>query len=225
MRRTSASAKTRISTPVRWVMLVDLRKCIGCGKCRSVCSQLNNTPWRKVIEKIEVHNSVIKRFYLSMACMHCANPPCMKVCPTKATFQRNDGIIDIKYDLCVGCGACIMACPYHARSIISREKLTMQDGRILEIPDRIGISSKCNFCRPVIDAGLAKGLRPGIDEEATPGCVTHCISGALQFGNYHDQDGELHKIILEHETVRLHEEMGTDPGVYFIIDSHPITHK
>lgn len=217
MEKTPGPCEAR-TTQTRWVMLVDLRKCIGCGKCRSVCSQLNNAPWRTVIERVLAHNGVEKRFFLSMACMHCANPPCLRVCPTKATYQRSDGIVDVRNDICVGCGACIMACPYRARNMLSREKLTMQDGHILDIPDRIGISSKCNFCRPVIDAGLAKGMNPGIHEEATPRCVTHCISGALYFGNIYDRESEVHKITAENETMRFHEEMGTDPGVYFIID-------
>jgi phenylacetyl-CoA:acceptor oxidoreductase subunit 1 len=203
---------------IRWVMLVDLRKCIGCGKCRTVCSQTNNISWRRVIEKTERTSSGLKRFYLSMACMHCANPPCLKVCPTKATFQRSDGIVDVRCEICVGCGACIMACPYKAREILNSEKLSMNGIEIHEWPDRIGVSTKCNFCRPIIDTGLSKGLKPGSDEDATPRCVTHCISGALSFGNVNDPKDEVYKIISDHKTLRLREELGTEPGVYFIIE-------
>jgi phenylacetyl-CoA:acceptor oxidoreductase subunit 1 len=146
--------------------------------------------------------------------MHCQKPACLEVCPTGATYRRPDGIVDINLDLCVGCGSCIVACPYQARSIAKSDvlpkEITDQD------LDRIGVCTKCNFCLQYIDAGLAQGLTPGIDPEATPRCVLFCLAGALYFGDLDDPDSEVSKLIRNNKVVRMLEEIGTNPSVYYI---------
>src|SRR4030042_6279227 len=101
----------------KWGMVIDLQKCVGCGTCKEVCDQVNNVPWgsywRRVVE-VDV-NPKGGHLYLTMSCMHCDIPPCLKVCPTKATYRRSDGIIGIEKDLCVGCAYCVIACPYEDR--------------------------------------------------------------------------------------------------------------
>ena len=109
---------------VRWGMVIDLRKCIGCATCKEVCERVNENPWgvwRRVIEHGTEGNPGHERLFLTMSCMHCSRPPCLEICPTGATYLRPDGIVDIKEYLCIGCGACILACPYRAREILMED--------------------------------------------------------------------------------------------------------
>lgn len=211
----------------RWGMVIDLRKCIGCETCKSVCWEMNHAPsganWRQVIERKITKNIDLIRIFLPMNCMHCSQPPCLDVCPTGATHQREDGIVDIKEDLCIGCGYCIVACPYFARTISLQDNMCYESGGEFQKPavdssDRIGICTKCNFCFPRVEAGLAKGLEPGTDLQATPICVAFCIASALTFGDLDDSTSAVSKLIREHNTVRLNEELGTEPSIYYIID-------
>jgi phenylacetyl-CoA:acceptor oxidoreductase subunit 1 len=209
----------------RWGMVIDLRKCIGCDTCSAACSQSNNIPnyfWRKVNDCGKNVNSDRQRLFLPMSCMHCSNAPCLEVCPTTATYRRPDGIVDIDHRLCVGCGYCILACPYRARSILDHgsnfdshkelQKQAIDDSDV----DRIGVCTKCNFCLPRIDSGLTRGLSPGNDPEATPMCVISCSSGALYFGDIDDPNSTVSKLIQQNKTILLHEQLGTAPSVYFI---------
>lgn len=211
----------------RWGMVIDLRKCVGCQTCTITCKQTNNLPpgvyWRRVEDAETGTYPDVERTFLPMGCMHCSEPPCLDACPTTATHKRADGIVDIAYDLCVGCGYCVVACPYQARTLIMESPayfsggLTPPEAKLAD-PSRIGVATKCNFCLPRIDAGLALGLRPGVDFEATPACVGSCISGALHFGDLDDPQSNVSKLIREHRTHRLQEELGTDPSVYYIYD-------
>ena len=213
----------------RWGMVIDLRKCVGCSTCREVCNRANENSWennwRRVIEAIEDNpggNPGKGKFYLTMSCMHCDNPPCQGACPTGATRSRPDGIVEIRENLCVGCGACIVSCPYRARSIctddaIRGKELSNRDEKERSDIDRIGICTKCNFCSQIVDAGLQKGLRPGEDPEATPLCARFCIAGALYFGDLDDKKSTVSKLIRENKITRLLEKMGTDPKIYYIL--------
>ncbi len=208
----------------RWVMVVDLRKCIGCGTCIEICAQINSScaPWRQLVDRAMEGISKDQRLFLTMSCMHCGKPPCLEVCPTRATYRRPDGIVDINYDLCVGCGGCVVACPYRARFIthadrIREEVLAGLKSLRESVPDRIGICTKCNFCLHHIDASQIKDLKPGVNPEATPICVRFCISDALEFGDLDDHESSVSKLIRENKTARLLEELGTDPSIYYIL--------
>lgn len=209
-----------------WVMVIDLRKCIGCETCKQVCDGVNAVPpgatWRRLIDReTEGENHKKERVLLTMGCMHCSNPPCLKVCPTGATFRRGDGIVDINATLCLGCGACVLACPYKARSIVFEDKISPHNRcEALDMKssetDRIGICTKCDFCRQRLENGLKKGLRPGLDAEATPVCVNYCIAEAISFGDLDDPESPVCMQIKENRTVRLQEELCTEPSVYYI---------
>ena len=209
----------------RWAMVIDLRKCIGCGACQQICEGINRFPsgekGRRVSEETNKEGSG-KRLFIPMSCMHCENPPCMEVCPSKATKQRPDGIVEINYDRCMGCGACIVACPYGARSITHYDILSLDTAtrkiKINGAPDLIGVCTKCNFCQERIDKGLAQGLQPGIDPEATPMCVRYCISEALYFGDADDPKSVVSQVILENKVIRHGEDIGTNPSVYYIVE-------
>lgn len=213
---------------MRWGMVIDLRKCIGCGTCTVVCHQTNKVPsnlWRRVFDCGVDGLPDRQRMCLPVSCMHCSKPPCLEVCPTTATYRRPDGIVDIKYELCIGCGYCIVACPYMARTIIfhnecdfKTEIMAKKPGKGAAKGDRIGVCTKCNFCLPRVDAGLAKGLQPGIAPEATPMCVISCSAGALHFGDLDDPESPISKMIQQNKIVRLQEDLRTDPSVYYIVE-------
>ena len=209
----------------RWAMVIDLRKCIGCGACQQICEEINRWPpgakWRQVSEETDKKGNG-KRLFIPTSCMHCENPPCVEVCPSKATKQRPDGIVEIDYDRCIGCGSCIVACPYGARSITGADLLSLDTAtrkiKINGAPDLIGVCTKCNFCLERLDKGLAQGLQPGIDPEATPMCVRYCISEALYFGDADDPTSVVSQVILENKVIRLGEDIGTNPSVYYIVE-------
>ena len=200
-------------------MVIDLRQCFGCETCAVVCGQQNHTPekfWRKVHELDVSDSGMRQRFFLPISCMHCDDPSCESVCPTKATFRRDDGIVDIDPDRCIGCGYCILACPYRVRTIF-HDHLDFglkSDG---QIQDRRGTCTKCNFCKDRIDSGLAKGLQPGIDKQATPACVVNCTAEALFFGDLNDPQSTVSRLIQENRTMQINTEYNTGPSVYYII--------
>lgn len=210
-------------------MLIDLSRCIGCGACAVGCGESNKITsnyWRRVIDCGGSESTERVTTYLPFNCMHCNEPPCLDVCPTTATYQRKDGIVGIDYDKCIGCGYCIVACPYLARVILFQNEYDMEirsmqplSEPVVEIPDYIGVCTKCHFCRPKIDKGLSEGLKPGIDQEATPACVNSCTSKALHFGDLNDPDSRISQLIMSHPTVCLQEELGTQPRVYYIQNS------
>jgi phenylacetyl-CoA:acceptor oxidoreductase subunit 1 len=207
-----------------WVMVVDLRQCIGCKTCVLACSQANDVSegfWRHFEQLGEPGPANRQRLFITTACMQCCQPACLPVCPTTATYQRQDGIVAIDPNKCMGCGACIMACPYDARSIFTHAYQFESDGRAdtpetLD-PAREGTCTKCNFCLPRVQTGLEKGLSPGIDPEATPFCVLTCSTGALNFGDLDDPQSTVSKLIKENKTQRLSEHLGTEPSVYYIL--------
>jgi len=196
----------------RWVMVIDLRKCNGCQSCVVNCQQANgwsaHEPWRQVPERELKTGSTWRRLFMPSSCMHCANPPCQEVCPSGATYQRDDGIVDIDPALCLGCGYCVVACPYEARIIASDRGPAGVSGTCV----------KCNFCRPKLDAGLAAGLLPGVDPEATPACVNACLPGAMHFGDANDPQSTVSQLLREHPTHRVHEGLGTEPALHYIVD-------
>lgn len=212
----------------QWAMVMDLRRCIGCKTCVMACSQFNRVAvnfWRKVLEFAEPQPPLRQRYFIPTSCMHCQDPPCLAVCPTTATYKRSDGIVAIDYEKCVGCGYCIVACPYHAREIYKGD-YDFEEG---EIPkkqptsspkkerDLLGVCTKCNFCLPRVEKGLADNLVPGKDTAATPKCVVACSCGVLHFGDLDDPESNVSKMLKVNKSMRLSEELGTQPSVYYIL--------
>jgi len=212
---------------MRWGMVVDLRKCMRCHGCVAACRVEHFLPlgitWPRLIAWEE--NAEEMTTY-PVRCNHCKDAPCVKVCITGATQQREDGIVWIDQDKCVGCRYCIIACPYQNRTFLSKDKDTgyfpgyeltgfEKAGRKI-YPHTVGTTEKCNFCMERIDAGLAKGLKPGIDREATPACVNACPSRALTFGDLDDPESEVRQLIHDNKGFQLHPEYDTDPSIYYI---------
>ena len=190
----------------RWAMVADLRRCVGCQTCTAACRHANATPpgvqWRRVLDMEFGEYPDVQRAFVPVGCMHCAEPPCMHVCPTTATKQRADGIVTIDYDLCIGCSYCAVACPYQARYK----------------------TDSAGFAYGVaIEAGLDKGQQPGIDPEATPACVNSCIAEALAFGDLDDPQSNVSQLLADNQHFRMHEELGTGPGFFYLWDKEKQT--
>ena len=218
----------------RYVMVADLRRCVGCQTCTAACKHTNATPpgvqWRWVLDIEAGEFPDVTRTFVPVGCQHCANPPCMYVCPTTATRQREDGLVTIDYDLCFGCGYCIVACPYQARFKVTKQQYAygdepMEYEAFTADPARIGVATKCTYCIDRIDLGNANGLVPGIDPEATPACVNSCIAQALYFGDIEDPESNVSELLRENEHFRMHEELGAEPGFYYLWDTKAdVTH-
>lgn len=209
----------------RWAIVADLNRCVGCQTCTAACKHSNATApgiqWRKVLDVEAGEYPDVQRAFVPVGCMHCADPPCLDVCPSTATGKRDDGIITIDYDLCIGCAYCAVACPYQARSRIDQPtaaygERAMRHETRREDPNRIGVAQKCTFCVERIDEGLANGLTPGLDPEATPACVGSCIADALQFGDADDPNSNVSKLLAENRHFRMHEDLGTGPGFFYL---------
>jgi Fe-S-cluster-containing dehydrogenase component/DMSO reductase anchor subunit len=147
----------------------------------------------------------------------------MHVCPTTATRQRPDGIVTINYDICIGCAYCDVACPYQARFKIDAPRFAygataMQNEVEREDPHRVGVAQKCTFCSDRIDFGMENNLVPGLHPAATPACVNACIADALHFGDADDPNSNVSRLLEEQQHFRMHEEIGTEPGFYYLYD-------
>jgi len=200
-----------VSSKVRWGMLVDANKCAdGCTKCVTACSKengwadtgnpLTDAQWIRKVEVTDPKSKVSKS--LPMMCQHCAEPPCVDVCPTGASFKRADGIVLVDKHICIGCRYCMMACPYNARSFIHEP---LEDQKAYA-PRGKGTVESCTLCVHRIDEGRM------------PACVEACPAedgGALLFGDLNDPASEISKRIAKYATRQIRSDLGTDPGVRY----------
>ena len=208
----------------RWTIVADLERCVGCQTCTAACRHANATSpavqWRKVLDIESGSFPNVTRTFVPVGCQHCADPPCMHVCPTTATRQRPDGIVTIDYDICIGCAYCDVACPYQARFKIDAPRFAYDDAMQSEIeredPRRLGVAQKCTLCSDRIDFGVANGLAPGLDPRATPACVNACIADALVFGDVDDPDSKVSQLLRQQQAFRMHEELGTEPDFHYV---------
>ncbi len=208
----------------RWGMVIDINRCIGCQTCTVACKHANDTlpgvQWRRVLDVETGAFPDVQRLFLVTGCQHCAEPPCVPVCPTGATTQRADGLVVQNYDICIGCTYCAVACPYQARTIAYDQRWyygheTTQERAVVHA-DRLGVAQKCSFCKERVDDGLARGLTPGVDLEATPACSSSCITQAIHFGDFKDPESKVSRLVREQPTFQLNSELGTDPQIKYL---------
>jgi Fe-S-cluster-containing dehydrogenase component len=218
----AAASEKQVSGPHQWVMVIDQSKCIGCGYCTLACQAHNDInpdiEWNRVDPVGQVNG---KDVFLPRPCMQCSQAPCEDVCPVRASYYRSDGIVMMDYDRCIGCRYCEVACPYQARSFNWKQfegpNPAVPNWGQPEVARRPrGVAEKCAFCYQRIDRGLALGLKPGVDDDATPACVVTCPTGARLFGDLNDPESNVAKALKSNPTYRLREALGTDPRVYYI---------
>jgi phenylacetyl-CoA:acceptor oxidoreductase 27-kDa subunit len=215
---------------MRWGMVINLAKCTRCHACVAACRVEHFLPlfvtWPRLIAyEVDTGSQVDVSTY-PVRCNQCADAPCVSVCPTEATTQREDGIVTVDPDKCFGCRYCVIACPYQNRTYLSRkrnpgyfpdhEKTSFEKKGEELYPHTVGTTEKCNFCVERIDAGMARGLQPGIDRDATPACVNTCQARALTFGDLDDPNSNVSRLIRDKRGFQLRTEYGTDPSVYYI---------
>lgn len=205
---------------MRYGMAIDLRRCVGCHTCSIACKMSNNLPkemlWLKVkTEGGEAMDTAAgtypnnKMSYLPINCMHCTNAPCVAVCASGATTKREDGIVVVDYDLCIGCGDCIEVCPYEGVRTLNEGEpefyLDFNLGHATAPAHKANVVEKCNFCV----GRLEKGEKPA--------CMELCVGRARYFGDLDDPDSEISKLIAGRKHMRLSEEMMSEPNVYYLI--------
>ena len=177
---------------IQYGMLIDARRCVGCHACTVACKSEFDVPlgvnrsWVEYTEKGD--HPFAQRTFLPRLCNHCSEPPCVRVCPTGATYKRRDGIVVIDKNMCIGCKYCLQACPYDARFL---NPVT-------------GTADKCDFCVHRISQGLV------------PACVNTCVGRARIFGDVNASDSEISKLIAHNAVTVLRKEMGTQPNVFYI---------
>ncbi len=210
----------------RFGMVVDVNRCVGCQTCTISCKHANDTPpgvqWRKVLDVERGTFPDVERLFLVTGCQHCAEPSCVPVCPTGATRQRDDGLVTMDYDTCIGCGYCAVACPYQARTIVHEKQgyygdPTAQENQVAH-DDRIGVANKCTFCVERIDDAAVSGKTPGVDLDYTPACAASCIADALNFGDFADPDSKVSGLVRDNASFQMHEELGNDPQIRYLYE-------
>lgn len=222
-------------------MVIDLDKCTGCQTCSVACKAENNVPhgspeehvkrtapfWHKVIAVSRGAYPTLRIDLIPMPCMHCDDPSCVTVCPAKATYHREDGIVIQNFRRCIGCKYCIVACPYGVRSFNYKEPEEKKYDRPDLAPDRAdrgvwpfphrihGVVEKCTFCFHRIDQALSQGQKVG--EEVVPACAEACPAHAITFGDLDDSNSNVSRLLASRQWIRLREEMGTRPKVFYLL--------
>lgn len=178
--------------PMNYGFVIDNRKCIGCHACTTACKSEHEVPlgvnrtWVKYTETGAFPQT--KRHFQVTRCNHCANPPCVAICPTGAMFQRKDGIVEFDSEICIGCKACMQACPYDA----------------IYIDPESDTAAKCNYCAHRIEVGLE------------PACVIVCPEHAILSGDLDDPATEIARAVREHKLTVRKPEQGTRPKLFYI---------
>lgn len=174
-----------------YAMLIDAARCTGCAACRIACQMQWQLPPEIFFNRLEFREQGkyphVQQEIVPVQCMHCDNPPCRTVCPTHATYKRDDGLVLIDESKCIGCKYCVVACPYDVRQVNER-----------------GIPEKCRFCAGHIENG------------GQPPCVTTCMNTVRVFGDLDDPDSEISRQMKEKEVYRLAEYKGTKPRVFYV---------
>lgn len=214
----------------RWAMIIDTKKCLqksGCTACLDACHLAHNVPeieepmheikwiWKEHFKNAfptQVHEYTevaLKDQPVVVLCNHCESPPCVRVCPTGATFKREDGIVTMDMHRCVGCRYCMAACPYGARSFNFKDPRPHIKEMTMDFPTRCtGVVEKCNFCAERLAFGKI------------PKCVEVCKSqgnGALMFGDLDDPSSGLVQTLMARHNIRRKTFLGTGPNVFYLV--------
>ncbi len=203
----------------KFVMVVDLARCKNARKCVSACQKWHfrdeEKEWLSV--KLMKDNDAAAPYWFPKQCFHCDNPPCVKVCPVDATFKRQDGLVLIDNERCIGCKFCMAACPYSTRVFNWDEPVQKVDITQIQyspetsLPAKVGTVEKCDFCPDRVREGML------------PPCVDSCPNGVFYFGDENedvvtngDETLSFKQLIKDRSGYRYMEELGTQPRVYYL---------
>jgi Fe-S-cluster-containing dehydrogenase component len=201
------------------VMVIDLSRCKNVGACRESCNHAHHLKpdhnWIKIHEMQDADNTA--PYWQPTTCMHCDSPPCVKVCPVDATFKREDGIVLIDSDRCIGCRFCMAACPYSTRVFnwddpnLPEQLANETYSSETSLPQKKGTVGKCDFCPDMARMG------------ELPHCVSACPNGVFFFGDMNEdavtngsETFRFTELIRDKAGYRLMEDLGTKPSVYYL---------
>ncbi len=230
-------ALRKLPSERHWVMVIDLRKCVGCHACTISCVAENHLPpgvvYRPVLEQeIGTFPHVTRRF-IPRPCMQCDNPPCTPVCPVNATYKNEEGVVVVDYEQCIGCRYCVTACPYGARTFDFGD--LYNDGAVEEAPALVGAQEAEAYERtpsheyrkswprgsrhtsPSGNVRKCHFCLHRIHEGLLPACTTTCIGRATYFGDANDPASLVAQLVSRPNVMQLKEELGTKPRVYYLM--------
>lgn len=217
---TISNDEQRVGIPnKKFVMVIDLARCKSLKKCQSACNHMHHIHpgqnWIKVYPMQDAEHTA--PYWQPTTCMHCDEPPCVKVCPVDATFKRKDGIVLIDSDRCIGCRFCMAACPYSSRVFnwedpkLDKEIADKPYNCETSMPQKIGTVGKCDFCPDMVRKG------------SLPHCVSACPNGVFLFGDMLEdtvtngsETFRFSELIKDKAGYRLMEDLGTKPSVYYL---------
>jgi Fe-S-cluster-containing dehydrogenase component len=203
----------------KFVMVIDLSRCKNLKKCQTACNHMHHVhegqSWIKVHPMKDADHTA--PFWQPTTCMHCDEPPCVKVCPVDATFKRQDGIVAIDSDRCVGCRFCMASCPYSTRVFnwedqdLPAEIANLPYSPETSVPQKRGTVGKCDFCPDMVRKG------------ELPHCVSACPNGTFFFGDINEdsvtngsETFRFSELVKDKAGYRLMEDLGTKPSVYYL---------
>ena len=203
----------------KMVMVIDLSKCRNARKCVTGCQKMHYLPahveWMKLY--LMHDNKDTSPYWFPKPCLHCNNPPCVKVCPVGATFKRTDGIVLVDNERCIGCKFCMAACPYSSRVFnwsepnVTPEEIETEYSVETSTPGKIGTVGKCDFCPDMVRKGKL------------PACVTSCPNGVIYYGDKNldtvtngEETVRFSELIHDRAAYRYMEELGTEPSVFYL---------
>ena len=194
----------------RYGMVIDTRKCVGCMDCVVACKTENNVPegynrdW--IVYETTGASPSLHMEIRSERCNHCDDPPCVRVCPTQATWRREDGVVMMDWHRCIGCRYCVAGCPYGSRSFNWVDPRPHIARLTPDFPTRSkGVVEKCTLCPERLVEG-----RP-------PACVEECKPKAMVFGDLEDPGSEVRNLLRTRYAIRRRPELGTRPQVYYLV--------
>lgn len=196
----------------RYGMVMDIRTCVGCDACSASCSIENQTPYwddKYRTKVLDIETGVYpqaNRQFVPTICMHCEEPACVDVCPSGASFVNDGGFVLVDYDKCMGCRACVAACPYDARYIYSNDDVKKSKELYGEelAQHEVAHVDKCTFCYDRVEQGMQ------------PACVATCPESSRVFGDLDDPNSEVAKLVNSGVAKPLRPELGTKPKVFYI---------